>query len=215
MALQYLLMAAQAGKMLYGLNRSRRAERETMQEFGRAESHLNEQGAYVNQGAELDQKMLDVQMQQTRLASTEQSLVNTEQLRYNLSSQRALFAARGQNPGQGPAQAATQASLRGFGREETARRLNLGYAELTNKGQKALTEINRGYELAEIGNKKAMLGSESRNIRSEARRGRRETVLGTLANIGSMNLDDFGDNNKKRQSKGKGTLFSGYEEIFK
>lgn len=213
MALQYLLLAAQAGKTLYGLSRGRRAEREAMDEYGRAQSHLNLQASYVNQGAELEQKMLDVQMQQTRLASTEQSLINTEQLRYNLSSQRALFAARGQNPGQGTAQVATQASLKGYGREETARRLNLGYAELTNKGNKALTEINRGYQLAEIGSQKRLLGSESRNIRSQARNARRGTILGSLANIGSMKLEDFGS--KKKQAKGQQTLFSGYEELFR
>lgn len=213
MALQYLLLAAQAGKTLYGLSRSRRGEREAMDEYGRAISALDTQSQYVNQGAELDQKMLDVQMQQTRLASTEQSLRNTEQLRYNLSSQRALFAARGQNPGQGGANIAAQTSLRGYGREETARRLNLGYSELTNKGNKALTEINRGYQLEEIGNQKRLLGSEARAIKSNARRSRRETVLGTLGNIGSMNLEDFG--NKRKQSKGQKTLFSGYEELFK
>lgn len=206
-------MAAQAGKMLYGLRRSRRAEKEIMSEFEQAQGYEDLRGAYVNQGAELDQKMLDVQMQQTRLASTEQSLINNENLRYNLSSQRALFAARGQQLGQGPASAAAQASIRAHGREETARRLNLGYAELTNKGNKALTEINRGYQMEEIGNQKRLLGSEARKLKSESRRGRRETVLGTLANIGSMNLEDF--KTGKKQSKGQKTLFSGYEELFK
>jgi hypothetical protein len=152
-------------------------------------------------------------MQQTRLASTEQSLINTEQLRYNLSSQRALFAARGQNIGQGTAQRAGQASLKAFGREETARRLNLGYAELTNKGNRALTEINRGYQLEDIANQKRMLGSESRNIKSEARRSRNQTILGSLANVGSMKISDFGS--KRKASKGQQTLFSGYEELFR
>jgi hypothetical protein len=207
MALQYLLIAAQAGKALYGLNRSRRSEREALNEFGMAQSSLDTQAAFVNQGAELDQKMLDVQMQQTRLSTLENSLRNTEELRYNLSAQRALFAARGQASGQGGAQLASNASVRAFGREETARRLNHSYQELAIKGNKALTEINRGYQIEEIGNKKRLLGSQARGLKSAGRRSRRETVLGTLANIGSMSTSP----NKKGSSN---TLFSGYEELF-
>ena len=213
MALQYLLIAAQAGKALYGLNRSRRAEREALDEYGRAQGALDTQASYVNLGADLDQKMLDVQMQQTRLAGIETSLRNTEDLRYNLSSQRALFAARGQAAGQGPASTASNASVRAFGREEQARRLNEGYQELSIKGNKALTEINRGFQIEEIGNQKRLLGSKARGLKSAGRRSRRDTILGTLANIGSMDLDSFTDKGSKK-SKGGNTLFSGYEELF-
>jgi hypothetical protein len=213
MALQYLLIAAQAGQALYGLRQSKKAEREMLSEFGRAQGALDTQGAYVNMGADLDQKMLDVQMQQTRLSGLENSLRKTEDLRYNLSSQRALFAARGQAAGQGASAVAANASVRGYGREETARRLNQSYQELSIKGNKALTEINRGYQLEDIGNQKRLLGSQSKALRSKGKRERRDIVMGSLFNIGSSAAG--GAKQTGAKANGSNTLFSGYEELFR
>jgi hypothetical protein len=227
MALPFLLLAAQAGQTAYGLSQSRRAERRARGDIGAEQASidqtiqgLNTSASYVNMGADVDQQMLDLQMQQSRLATTEKALYNNENLRQTLSSQRALFAARGQNIGQGTARTAGTLAEHAHGREETARRLNQSFNELTIKGHKALTEINRGYSLEDIQNQKRslthqrqLLGSKSKSLKSTGNRERLGILGGTFANIGSMNKSDFTSKGTKSAKKSN-TLFSGYEELF-
>jgi len=201
-ALPFLLMGVQAAKTLYGTSRAKRAERRSIAEIDSAIGSieptiqgLESRSRGINEGAAIDQQMLDLQMQQSRLASRQRSLSNIENLREVLSSQRALFAARGQSIGQGPAVYAAQKSINQFGREETARRINQKYGELAIKGHKALTELNRGYSQEQIGIEKGQLrdrqrflGEQRSMIRSAGKRSRRETLFGTGFNLANTFL---------------------------
>ena len=205
-ALPFLLMGVSAGKSLYGLNRSRKAQHEAESEIDMAIGSieptmqgLDTRASLINQGAQIDQDMLDLQMKQSRLASRQRSLSNIENLKEVLSSQRAMFAARGQAIGQGVSAIATQKSLSNFGREEQARRLNQKYGELQIKGHKALTEINRGYGIEQIGHEKEqlrdrqrLLGMKKQMLRKEGRRSRRDTLFGSALNLTNTFMPTFG-----------------------
>lgn len=91
------------------------------------------------QGLQANQAELDLRMQQEQLASTEQSLFATEQLREILASQRAMFAARGQ----APVKELEQSSTRAYSADERAREFNLSGKQLAIKGQKNAVEGNR------------------------------------------------------------------------
>lgn len=211
--LQYLLLAAQAGQMFYGMQKQKRAEREygreidesiashgeAIRSFDEPLAALSSRESYINQSADMDQRMLNIQLEQSRLSSVESSLRNTENLRQTLSAQRAIFAARGQNIGQGPAAIAGQTSLHAYGRDEQANRLNTGFRELAIKGHQALTEINRGYGLEQtgiekkqigrqqiaLGRQQELLGRHKGVMKKQGRRQRREQVFGGLLNLAS------------------------------
>lgn len=112
-------------------------------------------------GGRADKAQLDLQMEQDSLASVEQSLFNTEQLREVMSSQRAIFGARGQMPGTGSALAIEQKSLRGYGADERARELSTNFRKTQLLGRKSLVDIQRFGEKAKMG---AQLASQGMNM---------------------------------------------------
>ena len=201
MALPFLLLAATAGisafKGYSGIRGSKKAERSAIGEIEESQNSIRDtisgiesRKNYINQGAAMDQRMIDIQFEQTKLSALEKSLQNLENLRENLSGQRAIFAARGQAIGQGPAVIAAQKSINKFGRTEEARRLNTSFKTVATGAQKQLVELHRQYGLEEAGHQiKGLehdirgLGMKKNQIRKEGKRSRRDTILGTGLNL--------------------------------
>lgn len=77
-------------------------------------------------GTYMQQRELDLQMQQQQLISTQESLVGLQRLTDIMSSQRAIFAARGQTPG-GSNYFIGQNSIRDYNSDEEARKLSSGF----------------------------------------------------------------------------------------
>ena len=88
-------------------------------------------------GTKMQQRELDMQMQQQQLASSQESLIGMEKLRDVMSSQRAIFAARGQTGG-GSNYFIAQNSVRAFNEDENARKLSLGFKQYYNKATQNL-----------------------------------------------------------------------------
>ena len=79
-------------------------------------------------GTKMQQRELDMRMQQEQLASSQESLMGMEKLRDVMSSQRAIFAARGQTGG-GSNYFVGQNSVRAFNEDENARK-SVSYTHL-------------------------------------------------------------------------------------
>lgn len=88
-------------------------------------------------GTKMQQRELDMRMQQEQLASSQESLMGMEKLRDVMSSQRAIFAARGQTGG-GSNYFIGQNSVRAFNEDENARKLSLGFKQYYNKATQNL-----------------------------------------------------------------------------
>ena len=88
-------------------------------------------------GTKMQQRELDMRMQQEQLASSQESLMGMEKLRDVMSSQRAIFAARGQTGG-GSNYFIGQNSVRAFNEDENARKLSLGFKQYYTKATQNL-----------------------------------------------------------------------------
>jgi hypothetical protein len=119
MAFPMLLLAAQAAGLAMNLWANKRA---------------NQADAM---GTQMQQRELDMRMQQEQLASSQESLMGMEKLMDVMSSQRAIFAARGQTPG-GSNYFIGQNSVRAFGEDENARKLSLGFKQYYTKATQNL-----------------------------------------------------------------------------
>jgi hypothetical protein len=153
--LEYMLMGAQAAGLITNI-------------YGMSEANK------MNKlGTQLDQQALGLQMEQERLASTEQALANTENLRSILSTQRALMASRNQMPGVGSAGASEQKAIRNYNADESARNLNMVFRQAHLTGQSRLLDIKRFGAKAERG--AALAAGSFNNISFN-------TLLGKYAN---------------------------------
>ena len=132
---QMLLLAAQAGGLAANLWQQNRESR------------------YDAMGTKIQQKELDLRMQQEQLASSQESLFNMERLRDTMATQRAIFAARGQSASQGSNYFVGQESVRAFNSDEEARKLSLGFNEYHNKATQALLGIGLAGRKAARSNK--------------------------------------------------------------
>jgi hypothetical protein len=133
MSLLYLLMGAQAGGNLVDM------------------FSTSSQIKMARRAAEMEGQQLDLRMQQERLASTERSVFQLEQLNETLASQRALMAARGGTPGVGSALALEQKSIQSFKRDEEARELSLGFMESQIKSQQVVGKMSAAGTAAQLG----------------------------------------------------------------
>jgi hypothetical protein len=88
-------------------------------------------------GTLMQQRELDLQMQQQQLISTQESLVGLQRLTDIMSSQRAIFAARGQTPG-GSNYFIGQNSIREYNADEEARKLSVGFKKYYLKASQNL-----------------------------------------------------------------------------
>lgn len=109
MAFPYLLLAAQAAGV--GLN-----------------LYANKQQSKIEGlGYQLEEGQLNVRMQQELLVASQQQLSDLNRLQENMATQRAVFAARGTNPGQGSARTIMEASSKAYQEDERARKLNTDF----------------------------------------------------------------------------------------
>jgi len=86
---------------------------------------VQEQKRLGGLGAKVEQAAITSNIEMTRLQAEDASLQAMKQLRQNLGTQAAMNAARGTRGNAGSAVAFTQESLRNFGSDEQARRMNL------------------------------------------------------------------------------------------
>lgn len=125
MSFPFMLMAAQAAGLGVQLYAQKRASR------------------YEKMAVDFEKQELGLRMEQEALQSTERSLFDTEQLRETLASQRAIFAARGGNPGQGSLARVPGASIRAHAADERARSISMGFRKSQIESQMKLLDINR------------------------------------------------------------------------
>ncbi len=136
MALPIILLAAQAAGLALDLYSTRQASKN------------------MKRGYELDAANAERNIEQLRLQNTEESLFGLDQLRRNISTQRAIAGARGQISTAGSARAATLASERSFSADERARELShrfktfdikqdLAAGRITNQAQRK--QLNQGF----------------------------------------------------------------------
>jgi hypothetical protein len=79
---------------------------------------------FAQKGAELEQRMINENIQISRIQSSEASLQAMKQLRQNLGTQAAMFAARGIRAGAGTAALITNESVGNFNADERMRKIN-------------------------------------------------------------------------------------------
>jgi hypothetical protein len=109
MSLPIILLAAQAAGIAMDLYGTKQAAKS------------------MKTGYALDAANAERNIEQLRLQGTEDALFGLDQLRRNLSTQRAISGARGQMSGMGSARAAGMASERAFTADERARELSLRF----------------------------------------------------------------------------------------
>lgn len=118
-----------------------------------------QQQEMYDQGAKLQRAAIDTQIQQNRLRSEDESLQAMKQLRKNMGTQLAVFAARGTNPAAGTAISFMSESLSNFNTDERMRRMNLLARENDLKAGKTISRLNQAGE-----NTKLWQGFAQRNL---------------------------------------------------
>ncbi len=125
MSLPMMLLAAQAAGYATSLYARKQQER------------------ISRRGDEIDRQQLQLQMAQEQLAGTEQAYYSTEKLRDVMATQRALYASRGQQSGQGSAFMVGQASQRSYNAEENARQISMSFRKHQIESMQRLVGLNR------------------------------------------------------------------------
>lgn len=106
----------------------------------------------AKQGQALQYNEIQKQIQLARLASTEASLSGMIQLRQNLGSQAAIFAARGQRQGQGTTALFPNTSIGNFNADERVRKINDMVTESQLRTNQKISKLHtEGYESQQIG----------------------------------------------------------------
>src|SRR5690348_6584482 len=94
-------------------------------------------------GAQMEQEGIESNIQMTRLESEDASLNAMRQLRENLGSQAAIFAARGVRGNTGSALSLTTQSISNFNADERTRRMNLLGKEAQLRASKVLSGLHQ------------------------------------------------------------------------
>ena len=134
-----------------------------MQAAGMVTDYLGTQNQQrlADYGSQIQQASIEANIEQTRLESEDESLQALKNLRKNLGTQAAVYAARGTNPGAGSAVSYLEESIGNFNSDERMRRMNL----LANVGQlKAGGTISKLNQQGE--NSKLWQGFAQRSINS-------------------------------------------------
>ncbi len=140
MAFPYLLLAAQAAGVGLNLYANR------------------QQNKIEGLGYNIDEGQLNTRMQQELLVASQQQLSELGNLEETLATQRAMFAARGTNAGQGTARTIMEASSKAYQEDQRARNLNTDFRKNYIESLKRLQRIERaglkstrGAQLAQFG----------------------------------------------------------------
>jgi hypothetical protein len=131
MALPFILFAAQAAGFAVNLWGKKKQER------------------YTNMGAEIERNELNLQLQREQLASTEEAIANTERLAEVMATQRAIFASRGVQSGQGSARALATKTIGVYNADERARQLSMGFRKHQIESTQRISKINQSARRAE------------------------------------------------------------------
>lgn len=102
-----------------------------------------EQARMGRMGAEIEQAGIESEIQTTRLQTEEDSLAAMKQLRQNLGTQAAMFAARGVASGAGSAMLFANESVGNFNADERVRRINQLGNEARLKAGKTLSTLHQ------------------------------------------------------------------------
>ena len=102
----------------------------------------NAQSSILRKGAELEQSTIETRLNEERLAFSLASVDAMKALRQTLASQRAIFAARGTNPGAGSAITAAYESTTNASADERVRTMNLLSREASLKAQSNLAGLH-------------------------------------------------------------------------
>lgn len=105
--------------------------------FGR-----QEQIRIAGLGAKIEQAGITSNIASSRLATEEESLQSMKQLRQNLGTQAAIFAARGTQSGQGSAALITNTSIGNYNSDQRIRKINQSGTEAALKAQMTLSKLH-------------------------------------------------------------------------
>lgn len=105
---------------------------------------------YMKMGMEMQQRMIDQSIQQTKLQAEDESLQALKQLRQNMGTQLAIFASRGTNPGAGSAFTLLNQNISNFNADERTRRINLLGRINELKAGKTISMLNHSGEVSKL-----------------------------------------------------------------
>lgn len=94
-------------------------------------------------GTQLEQAQIENRLEQERAASTQGSIDAMQQLRQNLATQQAIFAARGTRGTAGSAASIASKSIQNFSTDERVRRMNLLSREAGLRATNTLTGMHQ------------------------------------------------------------------------
>ena len=135
MAFPFLLLATQAAGIGIDLIKNSISNRAENQAY-------DSKSRFLSYGASLEQKEIDIRMQQEELSASEESLMSLKRLREVMSTQAVIFGARGQKTGTGSALSASQGSINEFNADERARNLSKSFRKLQLENQKSISKLN-------------------------------------------------------------------------
>lgn len=103
---------------------------------------MKEQQRYSRMGQKIEQAGMEANIYSTRAETEDASLQAMQELRKNLGSQIAVFAARGTSTGAGSAASIFNESISNFNTDERIRRFNQLARENQIKGQGVVSSLN-------------------------------------------------------------------------
>ena len=103
----------------------------------------NKQNEYGRMGAKIEQAGIAANLATNRLQAEDESLSAMKQLRQNLGTQAAIFAARGMKGGTGGAVTSTFESIGNFNSDERTRRMNLLASQASLKAGMTLSKLHQ------------------------------------------------------------------------
>ena len=109
-----------------------------------------EQQRMMGMGEKLQQASIESNIETTRLNAENDSLQALINLRKNLGSQAAIFAARGTRAGTGSALAFMTESVGNFNTDERMRKINLLNRETALKSEGTISKLNASAEKAKL-----------------------------------------------------------------
>lgn len=109
-----------------------------------------QQQDFADYGAKIQQAGIEANIQQTRLDTEDASLSALQNLRKNMGTQLAIFAARGTASGAGSAFSLITENIGNFNSDERMRRMNLLGRENTLKAGGAISKLNQQAENSKL-----------------------------------------------------------------
>lgn len=108
------------------------------------------QSSIINHGANLQLAGIENQIAQNKLQAEDASLIAMRNLRQNLGTQMAVYAARGTNTAAGSAALFSQQATKNFNEDERMRRMNLLNREYELRGNRLNTQLNQQGENSKL-----------------------------------------------------------------